>query len=82
MTKSQVLAFEKLDEALIKGLLLCHSKIPIPAIYLETGQVPIRYILACRRLLYLQVIMQRTDSELTKRVYLAQRTDTTDGDFC
>ena len=38
--------------------------------------------MACRRLLYLQVIMQRTDSELTKRVYLAQRTDTTDGDFC
>ena len=82
LTKSQVTAFEKLDEALIKGLLLCQSKIPIPAIYLETGQIPIRYILACRRLLYLQVIIQRTDSELTKRVYLAQRADTTDGDFC
>ena len=59
-----------------------HSKNPIPALYLETGQVPVRYILACRRILYLQTILQREDEELIKRVYLAQRTDTTEGDFC
>ena len=67
---------------LIKGLLACHAKIPLPALYLETGQVPVRYILACRRILYLQTILHRSDEELIKRVYLAQRADTTDGDFC
>ena len=82
LTKSQVLAFEKLYEALMKGLTLSHSEVPIPTIYLETAQVPIRYILACRRLLYLQVIVQRSESELTKKVYLAQRADTSEGDFC
>ena len=80
--KCQIDAFEKIDEALIKGLTASHSKIPICALYLETGQVPVRYILACRRILYLQTILHRTDEELIKRVYLAQRADTTEGDFC
>ena len=82
LSKSQIVAFEKIDEALLKGLMVCHAKIPIPALYLETGQVPVRYILACRRLLYLQTILQRSEGELIRKVYLAQRTDTTDGDFC
>ena len=82
LKKGQIEAFEKIDEALIKGLLACHAKIPLPALYLETGQVPVRYILACRRILYLQTILHRSDEELIKRVYLAQRADTTDGDFC
>ena len=82
LKKCQIDAFEKIDEALIKGLTASHSKIPICALYLETGQVPVRYILACRRILYLQTILHRTDEELIKRVYLAQRADTTDGDFC
>ena len=50
--------------------------------YLETSQVPVRYILACRRILYLHGIIQRSDGELVKKVYLAQKADPTDGDFC
>ena len=82
LKKGQIEAFKKIEEALIKGLIACHAKIPLPALYLETGQVPVRYILACRRILYLQSILDRSDEELIKRVYLAQRADTTDGDFC
>ena len=82
LTRSQITAFEKIDEALIKGLTASHSKIPVPALYLETGQVPVRYILACRRILYLQTILHRAEDELIKKVYLAQRADTTEGDFC
>ena len=43
---------------------------------------PIKYILACRRLLYLQKILHREPDELIQRVYLAQRTDSSEGDFC
>ena len=43
---SQVKAFEKIDEALIRGLVQGHSKIALPALYLETGQIPLRFILA------------------------------------
>ena len=82
LKSSQVEAFAKVDEALLKGLTASHAKIPVPALYLETGQVPVRYILACRRILYLQTILHRSDDELIKKVYQAQRADTTEGDFC
>ena len=49
--------------------------------YLEVGVIPIRYVLASRRLSYHQTILQRDDSELTKRIYLEQRKNPTSGDF-
>jgi hypothetical protein len=79
---NQIEAFEKIDESLLRGLVLGHSKLPVPALYLETGQVPIRYIMAVRRILYLQTILQRGPSELIKQVYLAQKEDPNTGDFC
>ena len=80
--QSQVTAFEKNDEALLRGLVSGHAKMPVPALYLENGQVPIRFLLACRRLLYLQTILQRDPDELIQKVYLAQKADPVEGDFC
>ena len=82
ITMSQIKAFEKVDEALIKGLVLGHSKIPIPALYMETAQIPLRFILACRRILYLQTILHRGPNELIRKVYEAQKSSPTKGDFC
>ena len=82
ITSSQVEAFEKIDEALLRGLVIGHAKIPLPALYLETGQVPIRYILATRRILYLQTILQRGPDELIRGIYSAQKDDPSDGEFC
>ena len=73
---------KKIDEALLRGLVLGHAKIPVPALYLETGQVPVRYLLACRRLLYLQTILQRDSDELIHKVYIAQKAAPSPGDFC
>ena len=81
-SQSHVEAFEKIDEALLRGLVLGHAKIPVPALYLETGQAPIRYLLACRRLLYLQTILQRDSDELTHKVNIAQKAAPSPGDFC
>ena len=82
MKNSQTEAFEKADEALLRGLVMGHAKVPIPALYLETGMMPTRFVLACRRVLYLQTILQRAPEELTRRVFEAQKEDPTDGDFC
>ena len=79
--QNQVKAFEKIDEALIRGIVIGHSKIPVPALFLETGQVPIRFLLACRRKLYLQTILQRNPEELILRVYTAQKNEPVAGDF-
>ena len=43
--------------------------------------MPIKYVWAARRLLYLQTILKRDNSELTKRVYLAQKANPKKGDF-
>ena len=79
---SQVKAFEQIDEALIRGLVIGHSKIAIPALYLETALIPVRYILACRRILYLHTILARDPEELIFKVYQAQKQDPVAGDFC
>ena len=41
LSQGQVEAFEKIDEALIRSLVIGHAKIPVPALYLECGQLPI-----------------------------------------
>ena len=48
---------------------------------MESGTIPIRFILACRRMIYLQTILKRQNSELTKRIYMAQKENPTKGDF-
>ena len=77
-----ILLLERVDEALLKGLLQSHSKIPTEALYLETNSVPICFILSSRRLMYLHGILQRDQHELVKKVYDAQKGDTSPGDFC
>ena len=54
---------------------------PLEFLCLETGTTPIRFLILCRRILYLQNILKRADHELIKRVYKAQVEDPTPGDF-
>ena len=82
MKNAQTEALEKADEALLRGLVMGHAKMPIPALYLDTGMMPTRFVLARRRVLYLQTILQRAPGELTRRVFEAQKEDPTTGDFC
>ena len=49
---------------------------------METSQIPIRYILVCRRILYLKTILQRGAEELISQLYAAQEEEPTKGDFC
>ena len=59
VTKKDIILLEKVDEALLRGLLTAHSKVPLEALYLETKSVPLRFIAASRRLMYLHNILQR-----------------------
>ena len=54
-------------------MLKAHSKTPIESLYLETGVVPIKYVIMSRRLSYLKNILSKNDHELIKKVYLAQK---------
>ena len=61
ITINDVLLLEKVDEALLRGLLTAHSKIPLEALFLETKSVPIRFTLSSRRLMYLHSILQKEE---------------------
>ena len=81
VTDEDILALQKVDEMLLRFLLNSHSKAPIEFFYLESGAIPIKYILSSRRMTYLQTILRRDNDELTKRVYIAQQSDPCEGDF-
>ena len=81
VTKKDIILLEKVDESLLRGLLQAHPKIPLEALFLETKSIPIRYILASRRLMYLHNILQRDPNEMVRKIFEAQKTDTSTGDF-
>jgi hypothetical protein len=81
ITPSDVISFEKVDEALLRGIVGGHAKLPLAALYLECGQVPLRFIWASRRIMFLHTILKRDDTELTKKIYSLQKADPLKGDF-
>ena len=64
-----------------KGLINAHSKVPKKALYLETGEIPLNYTWASRRLMFLQSILKRDDKGLTRLVYETQKKEPLKGDF-
>jgi hypothetical protein len=81
VTKKDTIDLERVDETLLRGLTSAHSKIPIAALYLECGATPLRFVWAARRIMYLQTILKRNNDELTKKIYIAQKEDPSEGDF-
>ena len=79
--ESELKMLETVDEHLLRSLVKGHSKTPLEFLYLETGTLPIRFIIASRRMNYLHTIITRSDCELTKRVYLAQKESPVKGDY-
>ena len=63
-----------------RGILKARSKTPKEFLYLETGAVPLRWIIAQRRINYMNHILQRIDNEFVKKVLLAQK-NPVQGDF-
>ena len=79
---SDIAHFVEIDKYLLRGLLKAHAKVPIEHLYLETAAIPIPYIISARRLIYLQTILQRSDEEITKKIYQQQKTNPSPGDWC
>ena len=72
---------EKVDEALLRGILGAHPKIPLEALYLETRSIPIRFVVASRRILYLHTILQKDRNEMILKIFEAQKMKPSPGDF-
>ena len=81
VTNAHIVKQEKVDEALLREILQAHSKTPTEFLYLETGTLPLRWIIAQRRINYMKHILNMHDGELIKKVFLAKKDQPTNGDF-
>ena len=81
ITKTHVEQLESVDKFLFKSVFQSPFSTPIAAYYLETGAIPIRFILKGRRLMYLWNILQKNEDELVSKVYQAQKLFPTKDDF-
>ena len=66
---------------LFKSVFQSPFSTPIAAYYLETGAIPIRFVLIGRRLMYLWTILQKNEEELVSKVYQAQKLFPVKDDF-
>ena len=67
LTEKDIKVLEAVDQHLLRSLVKGHSKVPLEFLFLETGAIPVRFMISSRRLNYLQTILKREDDELTKR---------------
>ena len=72
---------EEVDNSFLRRLLNAHSKTSTAFLHLETGTLPIRFTIANRRLVYYHTIVSKPDSELVNRVFKAQMSKPTKGDW-
>ena len=66
---------------MVRKILNSHFKALIELLFLETGKIPIEYIIASRRLNYLHTIVTRNSCELIKKVYTSQKEEPLKGDW-
>ena len=79
---SDIASFVEIDQYLIRGLLKAHAKTPLEHLYLETGTLPVKYIIITRRLIYLKEILDIPHTEIIKKVYRCQQANPDPGDWC
>ena len=66
VSAKQVANLMDIDKYLLRGLVNAHAKVPLEHLYLELAVLPLSYVLSVRRMIYLQTILKRPDTELTK----------------
>ena len=64
---------KQVDEYLLRSVIGAPAKTPKETLYLESGCIPIEYIIKSRRLMYLHHILRRPNEELIKKFYEAQK---------
>ena len=72
LTNKEIVELESVDEFLIRKVFSAHSKTPKETLYLESGNIPIRYILMSRRLNFLHYLLNEDENSLVGRFLKAQ----------
>ena len=71
--KFHIEMLEACDKMLFKSVFQSPCTTPTVAYYLETGAIQIKYLLKGRRIMFLWSILQKSEDELVRKVYNAQK---------
>ena len=69
ITQANIDELEQVDEILLRRILETPSTTPKPALYLELGCLPIRFVIMKRRLLYLHYLLNLNNDEMLSKVF-------------
>ena len=82
LTLSHIEKLEKCDHMLMRRIFNSPLSTPTESFYIETNSLPLRFIVIARRLLFYWNIVNKSESELIKQVYLAQKLMPSTNDWC
>ena len=77
----QIQDLEMADETLLRKIFAAHSKTPKELLYTESGNVPVRFILMGRRLVYLWYLLHEEKESLLSMFFHAQLSSPGKGDW-
>ena len=66
---------------LLRSIVGAQAKVPIEQLYLETASLTPTQIISIRRMIYLQTILKRPNSELIRKIYEEMKNDPIPGDW-
>ena len=73
LTEKHIEILEECDKMFMRNLFESEAGTPIEAFFIETSTLPIKFVLIGRQLMYYHTLIRKSESELVKRVFLAQK---------
>ena len=73
MTKDQYVKLERIDELFMRRLFNVQISVPKESLYIESGVLPLTFLMKVRRLMYLWNILNLSEKELVYKFYTAQK---------
>ena len=77
ITATHVTRLEMVDHQLLRVITSSHAKVAVEFLYLETGSIPLQFVIKSRRLNYFKNIIDKNENELVKKIYETQKKEST-----
>ena len=81
MTEKHLATLESADLSLFRKIFGANRNTAKELFYLETGKIPLRYIISKRRLMFLWTVLNREKDDLVRKVYEVQKIRQTKNDW-
>ena len=81
LTEKNLADIEAVDEQLLRDILYAHAKTAKELHYLDTGALPVRYVILSRRLNFLHYILCKNEDTLLRKFFEAQCVHPIKGDW-